>query len=118
MVDILIDKKVMTNDFQFLDRRIADDRGLLDAYSKTITGVVHEVADAVLHIQVQKAAANKRSDKQHFEEASGSGFIISSDGFIVTNNHVIEGAASIRANVAMRRKRRVLMGTFLVVLAW
>jgi hypothetical protein len=28
-----------------------------------------------------------------------------------------EGAAK-RANVAMRRKRRILMGTFLVVLAW
>jgi putative serine protease PepD len=29
---------------------------------------------------------------------SGSGFVITSDGFIVTNNHVIEGANTIRVN--------------------
>jgi S1-C subfamily serine protease len=32
--------------------------------------------------------------------ASGSGFIISSDGFIVTNHHVIEGATEIKVSLA------------------
>ena len=33
-------------------------------------------------------------DESYFA-ASGSGVIISSDGYIVTNNHVIEGAAEV-----------------------
>jgi len=32
--------------------------------------------------------------------ASGSGFIISSDGYVVTNHHVIEGAAKVRVTTA------------------
>src|SRR5579875_2917837 len=33
------------------------------------------------------------------ETSTGSGFIISSDGYIVTNDHVIEGASSIQVAV-------------------
>ena len=33
------------------------------------------------------------------QRSLGSGFIISADGYIVTNNHVIEGADNIKVNV-------------------
>ena len=33
------------------------------------------------------------------EDSGGSGFIISEDGYILTNNHVIEGADKIRVNL-------------------
>lgn len=71
------------------------DAALLDAYSRTITGVVHSVAPAVVHIQVQKQTLDPRTKRQRVMPGSGSGFIISSDGFIVTNNHVIENAENI-----------------------
>jgi S1-C subfamily serine protease len=75
------------------------DHALLDAYSRTITGVVGQVAEAVVHIQVQKPANDGRNG-QRLAPGSGSGFVISSDGFIVTNNHVIEDARDIKVSLA------------------
>src|ERR1700761_8443012 len=99
------------------------DAELLDSYSRTITGVVGQVAEAVVHIQVQKPAEDRpgqrggnggsggrRADGRPGQRgaddrkepplapASGSGFIISTDGFVVTNNHVIENARDIRVS--------------------
>lgn len=81
------------------------DERLLDAYSKTITSVVRSVADAVVHIEVVKSMIDRRSQKQRTTPGSGSGFIISSDGFIVTNHHVVESAQKIQ--VALSDGRRV-----------
>ncbi|MEM1153715.1 MAG: Do family serine endopeptidase [Pseudomonadota bacterium] len=36
--------------------------------------------------------------------ATGSGFIISSDGYVVTNNHVVEGASSVLVRLSDRRE--------------
>ncbi|HEV8377122.1 MAG TPA: Do family serine endopeptidase [Candidatus Polarisedimenticolia bacterium] len=43
----------------------------------------------------------KRPEKgePHREDSGGSGFLISQDGYILTNNHVIEGADRIRVNL-------------------
>lgn len=73
------------------------DRQLLDAYSTTITGVVKNTANAVVHLKVIKKNTDQRSKKITGIPGSGSGFVISSDGFIITNNHVIENTGSIRA---------------------
>ena len=62
---------------------------------KTITGVVGKVATSVAHIHVNKKTKNRRGEMQS-APASGSGFIISSDGYVVTNHHVIEDAESIK----------------------
>jgi len=86
------------NSISFINH-IPDD-SLLDAYSKTITGVVSEIAQAVVHIQVQKKIIDRRTRQERLNQGSGSGFIISSDGYIVTNNHVIENAADIKVNFA------------------
>lgn len=98
----------------FIDYSPQRDAGLLDSYSRTITGVVGQVAEAVVHIQVQKPADEGRPRGRQREQdrepgrgqeprlmpASGSGFIISTDGFVVTNNHVIEQARDIRVSLA------------------
>jgi S1-C subfamily serine protease len=78
----------------------SSDRQLLDAYSATITGVVRNTAQAVAHIQVIKKTKNRGTGKIVELPASGSGFVISTDGFMVTNHHVIENALSIKATFA------------------
>jgi S1-C subfamily serine protease len=68
---------------------------LLDAYSATITRVVESAVQAVVHIQVQKKNTDRRVTRYDLQQGSGSGFIISSDGFVVTNSHVVEDSANI-----------------------
>jgi S1-C subfamily serine protease len=90
----------MDSNYSFIDYAPRTDAELLDSYSRTITGVVGQVAEAVVHIQVQKPANDPRSRETRLMPASGSGFIISTDGFVVTNNHVIEMAQDIKVSLA------------------
>jgi S1-C subfamily serine protease len=68
----------------------AADRALLDAYSRAVVDVVDAVTPAVVSIRV--VAANRRGDTG---EGAGSGFVVAPDGFIVTNDHVVERAKSV-----------------------
>lgn len=76
---------------------LAADRQLLDAYSTTVTGVVKNVAQAVAHIKIVKQVKHLQTKRTVEQPGSGSGFVISTDGYLVTNNHVIERALSITA---------------------
>lgn len=85
----------MENKDYNMDLISSTDNQLLDSYSATVTGVVKHVASAVVHISVTKKVQDPRSSIGIEQPAFGSGFVISTDGYIVTNNHVVEDTTSI-----------------------
>lgn len=79
------------------DRSGAEERRLLDAYSDTIASVAERVSPAVVKIDVRGSQAPGQRNRLPGEGAdgSGSGFIFTPDGFILTNSHVVQGARQI-----------------------
>jgi S1-C subfamily serine protease len=57
--------------------------------------VVEGVSDAIVHIEIQKSGIDPRSRRPAIQSGAGSGFAISSDGYVLTNNHVIDKAKKI-----------------------
>jgi S1-C subfamily serine protease len=70
------------------------DDSLLDAYSEAVVGAVDTVAPAVVHVGVRGERRGRPA------EGAGSGVIVSPDGLILTNNHVVAGAREMRLTLA------------------
>ena len=68
-----------------------DDRVLLDAYSNAVIGVTEQVGPAVVRVETGSKAPNSRE-----RGGLGSGIVISPDGLVLTNNHVVGSSKQIR----------------------
>jgi len=81
----------------FGDRNgVPSDYSLLDEYSRTVVSAVERVAPAVVNIEIQQRSKNRLRDIA----GSGSGFVITPDGFILTNSHVVHGVTRIAVNLS------------------
>jgi S1-C subfamily serine protease len=81
---------------------IGDDAEVLDAYSRAVVAAAERVSPSVVNLEVRhggnrRALADPRRRPSPEQRGSGSGFIFTSDGFILTNSHVVHGAAEIDA---------------------
>jgi S1-C subfamily serine protease len=90
------------------------DEQLLDAYSQAVVRVAERVSPAVVNIEVQsQQGSTSRSDPRLAPDVRGhgSGFLLTPDGFIVTNSHVVHDAAQLTVTLADgRREEAELIG--------
>lgn len=77
---------------------IDQDRELLDAYSEVVINASDIVSSSVVHIKVRKQT-RRRGSREAYTDGTGSGFFISKEGFVLTNNHVIENANQIEVGL-------------------
>jgi S1-C subfamily serine protease len=66
-----------------------NDDDLLDAYSRAVVDVVGRAGPAVVAIEIGAARGSHPG-------GAGSGFVVTPDGYVMTNSHVVSGARAIK----------------------
>ena len=101
----------------------------LQDLSEAFAAVAEHVKPSVVYIRSQRTERTANRPQQRIppgmerffprfrqqpeiEQGSGSGFVVSADGYILTNNHVVEGAEQVTVRLLDRREFRAkVIGT-------
>ena len=75
------------------------------------TAVAKKVVPSVVSVTLQQAAVDFNGNRVFRKIGTGSGVIIRSDGHILTNNHVVEGADRVIVTVGLEDKVATVVGT-------
>jgi S1-C subfamily serine protease len=84
---------------QPINTHAPNDSALLDAYSQAVVGAADKISASVVKIDVTQSGRS-RSGEPRERQGGGSGFVFTPDGLVLTNSHVIHGAARIAISFA------------------
>ncbi|MBD3335861.1 MAG: PDZ domain-containing protein [Candidatus Eisenbacteria bacterium] len=91
------------------DDAIAAGEAAMDAYSQVVTRAARRIGPAVVQIDTQLRGRGRRAEMARLmpfpdqRAGLGSGFLFRSDGYVLTNAHVIHRAERIRVTLPDRR---------------
>src|SRR5216117_1881812 len=96
----------MTQSDQIPGSVSAPDDAVLDAYSRAVISAAETVSPSVVNIEAHHRSRGGGTDprRPHERRGSGSGFIFTPDGFILTNSHVVHHAAKLEATLSDGRR--------------
>ena len=86
-----------------------EDAELLDAYSRAVVRAAQKVSPSVVNIEVtQRVPDRRRGNPRMPQEAqgTGSGFLFTPDGYILTNSHVVHDATRLEVALSDGRSYR------------
>jgi S1-C subfamily serine protease len=72
---------------------------LFDAYSTAVMSAVEQIGPSVVKVDVELSSMRGGRSHSRGAQGSGSGFVFAPDGLILTNSHVVSGAARIRVTL-------------------
>jgi S1-C subfamily serine protease len=85
------------------------DDDLMDAYSRAVISAAETISPSVVYIEVEqliKPRPGRSPRPARSGRSSGSGFVVTPDGFVLTNSHVVSEAKSIEVTMADGQKYR------------
>src|SRR5215813_12650617 len=101
---LVVDEPHPSGSSSFPTETIQNESPLFDAYSQAVVDVVDKVGPSVVRVETPP------DREKRTRGGTGSGVVISPDGLVLTNSHVVQGAAAVRLALPDTRtvKARVL----------
>ena len=98
-------------EFKYADENTQRQHPTSQNFILSYNNIIEIVRTSVVNISAKKTITGSSYDSPYYREqrgvpqgASGSGVIISTNGYIVTNNHVVDGADEITVTIAGHKK--------------
>lgn len=91
---------------QVIERKFPTQQNYILSYNNILKNIRNSIVNISVEIEVSGylLKGNQVIPQDRIQRALGSGVIISQDGYVVTNNHVINGAGKIKVSIADNKK--------------
>lgn len=111
LVEFVSENKTLQTD-RPVRSQVGGEADVMDAYSTAVSKAAEKVSPSVVNIDAKKRANIPGGPFQYYPKevkGSGSGFVFTSNGYILTNSHVVHGASRIDVTLSDGRRYRAEM---------